>query len=395
MGASDKRLRIFSRHVLDAQDVWDRRDVLDVRAGRHAVSASITSGSEGVNSRRIVVKQVPTGLPSHADFDVVKETLPPIKDGEMLLRTKWLTVDPYMRSPEGMGNPKAVGKTMLGGSVSEVVQSKAIGWNEGDLCVGYYGWQEHCIANPSKDTQFHGSLPVEKWSLSLGPASTALGVLGMTGYTAYFGLLEVGQPKAGETVVVSAASGAVGQVVGQIAKIKGCRVVGIAGGPKKCSYCVDELGFDACIDYKAPNLKENLAASVPNGIDVYFENVGGDVLDAVVPLLNQDCRVPICGFVSQYNSFGTDTVRIPMQVLTEAGHSPMKRGMKSGFRMFFWSHPDFLPKCGEALKTMSTWIKEGKLKHRESVTEGGLDSMVDAFAGMLKGENFGKAVVKF
>jgi NADPH-dependent curcumin reductase CurA len=346
-------------------------------------------------NRHIVVKRMPDGLPKHSDFEIVSETLPPVKDGELLLRTKWLTVDPYMRSPEGIANPKAVGKTMMGGSVSEVLESKAAGWNVGDLLVGFYGWQEYCISNPSKDMQFHGALPVQKWDETLGLPSTALGVLGMTGYTAYFGLLEVGQPRASETVVVSAAAGAVGQVVGQIAKIQGCRVVGIAGGTKKCAYCKEELGFDECVDYKSPTFRNDLSASVPNGIDVYFENVGGDVLDAVIPLLNQGCRIPICGFVSQYNSFGTSSVKVPMAVLQEAGFQKMKKGASSGFRFFFWNHPDFLPKCADALKTMSTWIKEGRLKYRESVTEGGLDSMIDAFTGMLKGENFGKAIIKF
>eukprot|EP00931_Biecheleriopsis_adriatica_P009821 TRINITY_DN110909_c0_g1_i1.p1 TRINITY_DN110909_c0_g1~~TRINITY_DN110909_c0_g1_i1.p1 ORF type:complete len:384 (+),score=59.76 TRINITY_DN110909_c0_g1_i1:43-1194(+) len=373
-----------------------RLEVLCKQARGAPLAAQATSG-EAVLNRRILVKSVPAGLPKHSDFEVVTQQLPSLKDGQLLLRTKWLTVDPYMRSPEGMVNPEAVGKTMLGGSVSEVIESKAPGWNVGDLVVGYYGWQEYCISTPSEDTQFHGRLPVQKWDLALGPPSTALGVLGMTGYTAYFGLLEVGKPQAGETVVVSAASGAVGQVVGQIAKLKGCRVVGVAGGPKKCKYCTEELGFDACIDYKAPNLPGNLAAAVPNGVDVYFENVGGDVLDAVMPLLNKGCRVPICGFVSQYNKFGhekdQEKPKVPMEVLRAAGFKPMKQGESSGFKFFFWSHPSFLPKCDEALRTMSAWIHEGKLKYRESVTSG-LDSVIDSFIGLLKGENFGKAMIQ-
>jgi len=351
-----------------------------------------TAATGGIVNRRIVVRRVPKGLPTQKDFETVTEELPPLEDGQMLLKTRWLTVDPYMRSIEGMGNPKSVGKTMRGGSVAEVLESRLPDWNAGDLVVGYYGWQDYAIAT-SKDKQFNtDSVPIEKWDMSLGSPSTALGVLGMTGYTAYFGLLNVGQPNAGETVVVSAASGAVGQVVGQIAKIKGCRVVGIAGGAKKCAFCTEELKFDACIDYKAPDLPGNLKNACPNGVDIYFENVGGDVLEAVIPLLNPSCRVPICGFVSQYNNDDMMSAA-PMVRLAESGFKKMKRGGKEGFRFFFWSEPAFVPRRGEALQTMSGWIKEGSLKYRESITEG-LDNVVDSFIGMLRGENFGKAIVK-
>jgi len=276
------------------------------------------------------------------------------------------------------------------------VASRADGWNVGDLVLGYYGWQEYVIANAT-DVQWHNEgIPIEKWDQSMGPASTAVGILGMTGYTAYFGLLEVGQPRPGETVVVSAASGAVGQVVGQLAKIQGCRVIGIAGGARKCAYCVEELGFDACLDYKSPDLPTRLASVAPDGIDVYFENVGGDVLEAVLPLLNKGCRVPVCGYVSQYNG---DMSKAPMVRLRETGVKKMGSAGGTigteGFRFFFWSEPAFLPKRMDALRNLAGWVKEGKLKYKESVTEGGLDSMVDAFAGMLRGDNFGKAVIKF
>ena len=212
-----------------------------------------TRGS-GVVNRRIVLKKNPEGEPKPSDFEVVTEEVPPIAEGQMLLRTKWLTLDPYMRGLDASGpmnNKRNVGSTIVGGTVSEVVESRARAWNEGDLVVGYYGWQEYSVGTPEDLQWSNAAMPIEKWDGSLGPPSTALGILGMTGYAAYTGLLNVATIKAGETVVVSAASGAVGQVVGQLAKIHGARVVGIAGGPRKCAYCVDELGFDACIDYKA------------------------------------------------------------------------------------------------------------------------------------------------
>lgn len=345
-------------------------------------------------NRRIVLKKNPVGEPKPSDFETVTEEIPPIEDGRMLLRTRWLTLDPYMRSGP-MNKEENVGKTMIGGTVSEVVESRAAGWSKGDLVVGYYGWQEYSIGAPG-DVQWNNKdMPIEKWDGSLGPASTALGVLGMTGYTAYQGLLNVAKVKAGDTVVVSAASGAVGQGVGQLAKIHGARAVGIAGGPRKCACCVDEFGFDACIDYKAGDLPAKLAAAVPDGIDVYFENVGGDVLEAVIPLLKPGSRVPICGFVSQYNNAPGQEAPTPLQRLREEGLKVLgKNGSTEGFAFFAFSqlaakHPD----AGEALKTLSGWIKEGKLKYRESVTQG-LDSSVDAFIGMLRGENFGKTIVE-
>lgn len=353
--------------------------------------AATTVPVSGVTNRRITIKSLPKGPPQQSNFEIISESMPPIGDGQMLLRTKWLSLDPYMRTGEGMQSKKMIGKTMVGGTVSEVVESKAAGWKPGDLVVGYYGWQEYVVARPTDVQWHHPKFPIEKWDHSLGPASTAVGILGMTGYTAYFGLLDVGKPKTGDTVVVSAASGAVGQVVGQIAKLKGCRVVGIAGGPKKCAYCVDELGFDACVDYKASGLPENLKAACPRGIDIYFENVGGPVLEAVMPLLNKGCRVPVCGFISQYNNMGKE--KTPLVRLREIGLKPMSKGRADGFRFFFWSEPPFMPRLGQALRDISGWIKEGKIKYRESVTEG-LDKTVDTFAGMLRGENFGKTLIK-
>ena len=357
----------------------------------------------GVVNRRIVLKRNPEGEPTPSDFEVGTEEVPPIAEGQMLLRTKWLTLDPYMRglSASGpMNDERTIGSTIVGGTVSEVVESRTNGWSEGDLVVGYYGSQEYSLGT-SEDLQWgNEAMPIEKWDGSLGPPSTALGILGMTGYAAYAGLLNVATVKARETVVVSAASGAVGQVVGQLAKIYGCRVVGIAGGPRKCAYCVDELGFDACIDYKAGDLPKALAAAVPGGIDVYFENVGGDVLEAVIPLLNPGCRVPVAGWVSQYNIPSNNSPwerqqATPLQGLREAGLKELgEERATEGFRFFhFVELAARQPDAGEALRTMSGWIKEGRLNYRESVTYG-LDSSVDAFIGMLRGENFGKTMVQ-
>lgn len=354
---------------------------------RHLAPAPVVSTAR-IN-RKVVVRAIPQGEPAASDFEIVTEALPALADGEMLLKTKWLTLDPYMRTEEGMSDQSALGRVMIGGTVSEVLESRADGWRSGDLCVGYYGWQEYAVARPGDVQWNHPKWPIEKWDLALGKPSAALGVLGMTGYTAYFGLLEVGRPRPGETVVVSAASGAVGSVVGQLAKIRGCRVVGVAGGPRKCAYCVEELGFDACVDYKADNLAQSLSAATPKGIDVYFENVGGAVLEAVVPLLNGGCRIPVCGFISQYNG-GSGTS--PLKRLKELGIPKMSKGAEgSGFRFFMFA--EWVPRFPEAMRDLSQWVREGKIKDRESVTEG-LDNSVSAFVGMLRGENFGKTLIK-
>lgn len=359
---------------------------------QHVLPLAPSAASSGVVNRKVVLRSPPAGEPKASDFELVSEPLRPLGEGEMLLRTKWLSLDPYMRTGEGMASKGAQGKTIVGGTVSEVLESRSSKWRPGDLVVGYYGWQEYVVAKEG-DVQWHNkSIPIEKWDGSLGPAPAALGVLGMTGYTAYFGLMEVGRPKEGETVVVSAASGAVGQVVGQLAKIRGCRVVGVAGGARKCAFCTEELGFDACVDYKAGNLPAALKAACPRGIDVYFENVGGDVLEAVIPLLNPGCRVPVCGFISQYN--GPTTPTNPLQRLRQVGLKPMgKNGGTDGFRFFFWNEPGFVPRLGDALRDMSGWIKEGKLKYRESVTQG-IENAVEAFIGLLRGENFGKTLIQ-
>ena len=345
-------------------------------------------------NRKVVMKQLPRGMPTPDDFEIISGTLGDIEDGQMLLKTRWLTLDPYMRSGF-MVQPGNVGKTVIGGTVSEVLQSKSASWSVGDLVVGYYGWQEYSIGT-ANDVQWNNpNMPIRKWHGRLGEPSTALGVLGMTGYTAYEGLLNVARVQAGETVVVSAASGAVGQVVGQLAKIHGARAVGIAGGGAKCGFCVDELGFDACLDYKAGNLSADLAAATPHGIDIYFENVGGDVLEAVIPRLNPGARVPVCGFIAHYNDTPDARRPTPLQRLKSEGLKVLGRdGNTEGYAFFAFSglsakHPE----AEQALDTLSGWIKSGQLSYRESTTDG-LDSAVDAFIGMLGGGNFGKTMVR-
>src|ERR1043165_395316 len=248
-------------------------------------------------ARRIVLASRPVGEPKPSDFRLEEFPVPQPGPGQVLLRTKWLSLDPYMRGRmsdvPSYAKPVGIDEVMEAGTVSEVAASNNERYAKGDIVLSRAGWQTHMVSDGSG---------LRKLDPKLAPISTALGVLGMPGMTAYSGLLEIGQPKAGETVVVSAASGAVGSVVGQIAKIKGARAVGIAGGPDKCRYVTDELGFDACVDHRAPNLPERLKAACPKGIDVYFENVSGPVWDAVFPLLNTFARIPVCGLIAQYSA---------------------------------------------------------------------------------------------
>jgi len=345
-------------------------------------------------NRRIVYKTPPQGSPQPSDFECVTETLPELASGQMLLRTRWLSIDPYMRS-DFMGYAKNVGKTMPGDTLSEVVESRVEGWSPGDLVVGYYGWQEYSIGTADDVRWDVPSMPIQKWDGSLGPASSAVGVLGMPAYSAYQGMIRVAKIQAGETAVLSAASGAVGQVAGQLARIQGARAVGIAGGPDKCAYCVEELGFDACVDYKADSFPEALAKAVPDGIDVYFEGVGGAVLEAVIPLLKPDSRIPVCGWVADYNVDRDKWGPTPLQRLKAEGFPVLgKDGSQAGYRMFTFGELSADPVAADqALRTLSGYIGEGKLRYRESITDG-LDSAVDAFIGMLRGKNFGKTVVR-
>jgi len=334
-----------------------------------------------MKNRQIVLASRPEGEPKPSDFRLVESDAPAPGNGEVLMRTLWLSLDPYMRgrmsAAKSYAKPVEVGEVMVGGTVSEVVESKHKDFKRGDVVSSYAGWQDFAISNGSG---------LMKLDPKAAPVSTALGVLGMPGMTAYFGLLEIGKPKAGETVVVSAASGAVGAVVGQIAKLNGCRAVGVAGGPEKCRYVVNELGFDACVDHRAPDLAEKLAAACPKGADVYFENVGGTTWNAVFPLLNVYARVPVCGMIAHYNDTapppGPDrTPALMRSVLT-------RRLTLRGFLVF-----DFVARTGEFQREMSAWVRDGKIKYREDVIEG-LEKAPEGLIGLLKGKNFGKLLVR-
>ncbi|MFB8280007.1 NADP-dependent oxidoreductase [Nocardia colli] len=335
-----------------------------------------------VETTRIVLASRPEGAPTAANFRTETAELPPLDEGQVLLRTLYLSLDPYMRgrmsTAESYAKPVEIGAVMVGGTVAEVVESRAPGFAKGDVVLGYSGWQTHDVADASY---------LRKLDPGTAPVSTALGVLGMPGFTAYSGLLKIGQPKAGETVVVAAATGPVGSAVGQIAKVKGARAVGIAGGPKKCAYLIDEFGFDAAIDHRAPDFAEQLKAAVPDGIDVYFENVAGPVAEAVYPLLNTYARVPVCGLIANYNSAGAADG--PDQLPAFYGRILIKSLTIRGFIQTEFVrelYPDFL-------RDMAGWIADGSVNYLEDVTEG-LDNAPDAFFGMLEGRNFGKVVVK-
>jgi NADPH-dependent curcumin reductase CurA len=334
-----------------------------------------------INNTKIVLKSRPVGMPADSDFDIVSVPQPRPGSDEMLLKTLWLSLDPYMRGRmsdrESYAKPLELGDVITGGIVSQVVESNIADYPVGTIVSGMYGWQSYAIAKADDYRLF-------KVDPELAPISTAVGTTGMPGQTAYFGLLRVGEPKSGETVVVSAASGAVGSVVGQIAKIKGCRAVGIAGGKAKCDYVINELGFDACVDYKAKDFPQQLAAVCPDGVDVYFENVGGPVLEAVAPLLNKGARVPICGYISAYNATSADQIRLPEDVFNGLEHPPFNR---------FFIVTEWIKEFEESTRVLGQWIKEGKLKYRETVVEG-LDNAPSAFRMLFTGENFGKLMIK-
>lgn len=333
-------------------------------------------------NRRIVLGNRPRGAPTAADFRIENASVPEPGAGQVLLRTLYLSLDPYMRGrmsdAPSYAAPVALGDVMVGGTVSRVQASGHAGFHVGDLVLGYAGWQDYALSDGKGLT----TLQAEQSHPSL-----ALGVLGMPGFTGYMGLLDIGRPHAGETVVVAAASGPVGSVVGQVAKIKGCTVVGIAGGAEKCRYVVDELGFDACIDHRAHNLAENLAAACPKGIDVYFENVGGAVFDAVLPLLNAKARVPVCGLVAAYNA--TALPPGPDRLGLLVGTLLRKRIKMQGFIVF----DDYAPRFPEFAQAMGEWVQAGKVKVREDIVFG-LENAPEAFIGLLEGKNFGKLVIK-
>ncbi|MGJ5096232.1 NADP-dependent oxidoreductase [Bradyrhizobium oligotrophicum] len=331
-------------------------------------------------AKRIVLASRPVGEPKPSDFRLEEHAIPTPGAGEVLLRTIWLSLDPYMRGRMSDGpsyaQPVPVGGVMEAGTVCEVAASNNPGFKAGDIVLARAGWQTHAVSDGKG---------LAKIDPSLAPISTAVGVLGMPGMTAYTGLLDIGQPKPGETVVVAAASGAVGSAVGQIARIKGARAIGIAGGKDKCDYVKSEFGFDDCLDHRDPDLAAKLKEACPKGIDVYFENVGGPVFEAVFPLFNAFARMPVCGLIAHYNDTQSVAPKwagaLMRNVLT-------KRLLIRGFIV-----SDFASRHGDFLKDMSAWVRDGKVKYKEHVTEG-LENAPTAFMGLLKGANFGKQLVR-
>jgi len=329
-------------------------------------------------NRQITLAARPSGYPKLSDFKLLTPPVPTPQEGQILVQTLYLSVDPYMRGRMNEGRSYAAGvqidEVMTGGIVGKVIDSKHSDFQEGDIVQGNLGWQEFGISDGGD---------LRKIDPDLAPISTALGILGMPGLTAYCGLLEVGQPKSGETVVVSGAAGAVGSLVGQIAKIKGCRAVGIAGTDQKVDYVVNELGFDAAFNYKTvSDYNEKLQKLCPEGVDVYFDNVGGTITDAVFLNINIKARVVICGQISQYN------LEEPELGPRKLWHLIVKRARVEGFLVF-----EFADRHDEGLRQMATWMKEGKLKYRETIVEG-IENAPTAFIGMLKGGNIGKQLVK-
>lgn len=329
-------------------------------------------------NRQITLAARPTGFPKESDFLLVETPVPSPAEGEFLARTLYLSVDPYMRGrmndAASYVAPVKLGEVMSGGAVAEVVDSRHPRFKKGDIVMGYFGWQDYAVSN-GQDVQIVDP--------TVAPISTALGVLGMPGLTAYFGLLDITQPKAGETVVVSGAAGAVGSTAGQIAKIKGCRVVGIAGSDQKIDYLVKDLGFDAGFNYKTTsNYNAKLKELCPAGIDVYFDNVGGAITDAVFRQINVGARISICGQISQYN---LDKPEMGPRLL---GMLIMRQAKVEGFLVFRYAQ-----RYAEGQRQLTQWLKEGKLKYREEIVEG-LEKTPQAFLGMLQGQNTGKQLVK-
>lgn len=335
-----------------------------------------------IHNRRIVLASRPKGAPTADNFRLEIRDIPQPAAGQILLRTRYLSLDPYMRGrmsdAPSYAPPVAIDDVMVGGTVSRVEASQHPDFKVGDWVLSANGWQDYAVSDGSN---------VKNLGPLLSHPSRSLGVLGMPGFTAYMGLLDIGQPKEGETLVVAAASGAVGSVVGQIGKIKGCRVVGIAGGTEKCRYVVEELGFDICIDHQSTDFPQQLAKACSDGIDIYYENVGGAVFDAVLPLLNTQARIPVCGIISQYNATalpdGPD--RLPLL----QGLILRKRIRMQGFIIF----DDYGHHYGEFIKQMNEWLEQGKIKFREDLVDG-LENAPQAFMGLLQGKNFGKLVIR-
>lgn len=328
------------------------------------------------SNHQILLKSRPEGAPDASNFEMVETAVPEIGAGQVLRRTIWLSVDPYMRGrmsdAKSYAEPAKLGQPMVGATVSQVVASDNPRFAPGDFVLGYDGWQSFGV---DSGKGLRGLDP------SQAPISYSLGVLGMPGLTAYVALLDIGQPKSGETVVVSAAAGAVGSIAGQIAKLKGCRVIGTAGSDEKCAFVTNDLGFDACINYKTADLGAALSEACPNGIDIYVDNVGGAMFEAVLRQINVGARIPLVGTISQYN----DHKPAPGPNLTPL---LVKRATLRGMIVSDHTHrtPDFL-------RDMSDWLRDGRIHYREDIVDG-LENAVTAFLGLFAGENVGKRIVK-
>ncbi|MDQ0269765.1 NADP-dependent oxidoreductase [Cytobacillus purgationiresistens] len=330
-----------------------------------------------MENRSILLVKRPEGMPNQDNFKLITKDVPEIGDGEVLIRTIYLSVDPYMRGRmngvKTYADPFELNEVLSGGVVGKVVESRNEKFQIGDIIEGRLSWADYAVSKGDN---------IRKIDPSLAPISTAVGVVGMPGLTAYFGFLDIGKPKQGETVVVSGAAGAVGSTVGQIAKIKGCYVVGIAGTAEKCKYLKEELGFDQVINYKTDNVKQKLKEHCPNGVDIYFDNVGGEISDAVIRRINYQSRIILCGQISAYNLQSIDSgPRVQGQLI-------QKSALMQGFIV-----GDFAKQHREGLKQLGQWVSEGSIKYRENVIEG-LENTPDAFIGLFRGENTGKQLVK-
>nr|WP_174505347.1 NADP-dependent oxidoreductase [Acinetobacter sp. Marseille-Q1620] len=343
--------------------------------------------NQNIINRQVILKSRPDGIPQLDNFQLVQQQIDPLNDGEVLLKTIYLSLDPYMRGlmSQAMAETETwytdrleLGDTIVGGTISRIVDSRHPDFQIGDLVSSFSGWQEYQVSDGT------GLIKLDKNTEHL---SHALSLIGMTGFTAYHGLLNIGQPKVNETVVVASATGAVGSVVGQIAKIKQAYTVGIAGGEEKCRYAVEVLGFDQCIDHKSPDFKQRLTEVLPNGIDVYFENVGGAVFEAVQPLLNNYARIPVCGVVAHYNAnkLPEGPNRIPQLMIEIIS----KRLHIQGFLI----NDHYEQYYEQFKKDVNQWIAEGKLSIKEEIVDG-IENAPQTFIHLLSGQNFGKVLIK-
>ncbi len=343
----------------------------------------MTAPTVALTNHQVRLAARPVGLPTAANWQHTEEPVDEPAEGGVLIKTLALSLDPAMRGWMNEGKsyiaPVGIGEVMRAGGIGVVVASRNAAFAVGDPVTGSPGVQEYCLI-PADQIKRSG---LAKIDLALGGVTQWLNVLGMPGMTGYFGLMDVGQPQPGETLVVSGAAGAVGQTVGQMAKIKGCRVVGIAGGPAKCDWVVKELGFDACIDYKSGSVKEGLKQHCPAGVDIYFDNVGGDILDDVLARINKKARIIICGAISQYNN--TTPVQGPKNYLSLL----VNRARMEGIVVF-----DYAPRYGTAIAEMAGYLGDGRMKSKEDVVEGGVAAFPGTLTKLFTGENFGKLVLK-